>query len=538
MTLARWLVVAATAAVLATLAAVLFFAHPRESVYVLVGDDAGYYFTIARNWVLGYGPSFDRLQPTNGFNPLLTVLLAAVYRLLGGEPSVLACYRAGILVTFVAMLAGMAGYARLLRPFLDALPAGPASRALLGAAYLAFYACFLAPKSYYGMDAFLVLALGSWYLARVARVGLLAPGATAALLDGGLLGLVFLARVDSLPLVVAAYLWMLLAIARRAGRPRDLALRLVVTAVLVLPFLAISVVEFGTWVPVSARLKSAFPQLDLGRSLQTIRSSSLNLADQFAFLLAFLVAATLAVRWAWRLVWEGAASSSNGAGAHGEAVLATFTTYLLLRFGYMGLFSRMDVQGSYAILAHVYLVLVLVLGLGRVARAIERPDRIVVAAAGALVLLSGLLLAGKLSTMRAWREHMTPGGAGDETAFAAAIRRQVGPGDVLYGGAFGLLGYFTDRAWVNGDGVANSYDYQAALRDGRLAQYLRARRVSHVVQLCPPAAVAGDSLSSILVHSPLYDRGAAYEVRSDDVVLRWRTLRGGGAEVCVARYRE
>jgi len=41
----------------------------------IIGDDAFYYFTIARNIAAGNGITFDGLSPTNGFHPLYVVLL-------------------------------------------------------------------------------------------------------------------------------------------------------------------------------------------------------------------------------------------------------------------------------------------------------------------------------------------------------------------------------------------------------------------------------------------------------------------------------
>ena len=57
---------------------------------------------LSRNAVLGYGYSFDRLHPTNGFNPLTTWILIPAYQLLPRTLPLLACYRIGVLVGFMA----------------------------------------------------------------------------------------------------------------------------------------------------------------------------------------------------------------------------------------------------------------------------------------------------------------------------------------------------------------------------------------------------------------------------------------------------
>jgi hypothetical protein len=45
----------------------------------------------------------------------------------------------------------------------------------------------------------------------------------------------------------------------------------------------------------------------------------------------------------------------------------------------------------------------------------------------------------------------------------------------------GLLAFWSDRRWINLDGLVNDYEYQDVLRDGRLQQYLREHRVQYLL---------------------------------------------------------
>jgi hypothetical protein len=45
----------------------------------------------------------------------------------------------------------------------------------------------------------------------------------------------------------------------------------------------------------------------------------------------------------------------------------------------------------------------------------------------------------------------------------------------------GIVGYFSNRAVINGDGVINGWEYQRFLREGRLTEYLAAKRVDYVL---------------------------------------------------------
>jgi hypothetical protein len=383
------------------------------------------------------------------------------------------------------------------------------------------------------MDAPLVLALGCGYLVRVRRGGVLAPGWGAAAADGGLLALAFLARVDTLPLVAAAFVLMAVAARERHGRWTDLFLRACVFVALAAPYLVVGERRFGSWVPISARLKSAFPRLDPVQSLAAIRGTSLNPADQASFLVALVLALGVCVAWLPGLMAAPSTRRSGAARVGGrDGVLLLLAMYLVLRLGYMLLFSRYDVQGSYAILAHVFNVLVAL----RAVDAVGHPGgkalapRLRLLGASALLGLGLLLFSGKvLTTTDRWRRMVTGAGVDDAT-IGRAIATATGRHDVLYGGAFGIAGFFADRAWINGDGVINTLAYQEALRDRRLNDYLAARHVNRVVFVTDrrtgPYAVA--------VRSGLFGTSDTLRVTAGTEQARFPTLRAGGGEVVLA----
>jgi hypothetical protein len=193
--------------------------------------------------------------------------------------------------------------------------------------------------------------------------------------------------------------------------------------------------------------------------------TSLNPADQVVLLLSLAVA----------LAWIGAelrhgrrVGPSATEGAH-DAV-AVLALGLAARLAWLLMFSRLDVQGSYFILAHPFLALAALVFAWRAAAA-----RGITAMAVALTCASVALLAGKLvATLPSVRAISA--GDGDEWTIGRNVHDAVPEGSVIYGGAFGLIGYIADRAWINGDGVANDRAYQDAIADGTLARYLRGAR--------------------------------------------------------------
>ena len=524
---------AAGTIVLLAVSGLLLFAHPRWSIGSLVGDDAGYYLGVSRNAALGYGFSFDRLHPTNGFNPLMTLILVSAYHVLPRGLPLLSCYRIGALVGILAVVGGLWAFLRTVSLLVtrDGELDDP-SRFAMGAAF-AFYAFFIATKSYYAMDAFLVLCLGGLYLRRVARLGINAAGRAAAV-DGLLLGLVFLARVDSAVLLAASLgLGGLRVVVRREGLAA-LAIRAGVSALVVAPLFVWNISTFGTWMPISAGLKSAFPVLRLGDSVHAVLHTSLNVADLGGFALSYLVACVTVVGILRELV-----RGRGGPWLDPPRVgITLFTLYVLGRLSFMILFSRFDVQGGYAILAHTYLALMVLWAARRVSLYFTGPAgrRVMVLSVLVLALAGGVLLAGKCRTTWARWTLGERRGMVDDWTLGGEIRSRTAPDEVIYGGAFGLLGFFADRPWINGDGVANDFEYQQVLHRGALPDYLARNHVRYVSLLWPNGDPLPEGPIVLSVESQLYGGKATYRTSGRGVVLRASTYRDAAADVCLVRY--
>lgn len=72
--------------VLAGICAALVVLQPLETVIRHVKDDSFYYFQTARNIVAGYGSTFDRINPTNGYHPLWMLNVLPIYAALPNNP--------------------------------------------------------------------------------------------------------------------------------------------------------------------------------------------------------------------------------------------------------------------------------------------------------------------------------------------------------------------------------------------------------------------------------------------------------------------
>src|SRR5262249_48861652 len=153
-------------------------------------------------------------------------------------------------------------------------------------------------------------------------------------------------------------------------------------AAIVAPYLLWNRLRFGDWLPISARLKSAFPHWDPTASLHTVTHTSLNGADLAAVFLA-LAAALL-----WCATWPARRSSAGrGPGLPGALpAMHMWALSLAVRLVWLLLFSRLEVQGSYFVLAPPFLALAAILAARAVAGPVGARVAAVLVMAAAVVL--------------------------------------------------------------------------------------------------------------------------------------------------------
>ncbi len=202
-------------------------------------DDAWFYLQIGRNIALGNGSTFDGMTFTNGYHPLWMALVTALGVVTGGA-------KGAMLYGALALQIGMAAF------ILAVLPRVAREQ---GLAYPSFAAgavvlTQLTDKGWVseGMltGALHVAVLWAW--TRPASV-------RGDLRTGALLGLLFLARLDTVFFIVAVGLFTL-PDAKRALRLAAM------TAVVALPWLIWTYTQTGHLVPVSGSIKSVFPVPD------------------------------------------------------------------------------------------------------------------------------------------------------------------------------------------------------------------------------------------------------------------------------------
>lgn len=437
------------AAVALVLAVSIWLAQvPLRSFVTFFPDDAFFYIKTAAFTSQGLGTTFDGINVSNGYHPLYLGLLTALASVvsLEGHSGMRAVFWMDTLLTLGWFAAALA-VARVQRWSTWRTTAWLA--ALLP----------LAAVGDFGMEPNVLMPL-AWGFAVLAWRS---DGQPSRAIAAGVVGaFVCLARLDSILFIGGVSFGALVASGGpawfRRAELRRVAAGLVGPSVVALAAYALAnLLVYGRATSVSSWLKMGVQAENSALNMGLEGTVTKVLVGAVVALGLWALAHAVATR--DRAAWRGA-----GLGAWAVGYLAVLA--LFLRGGMELWYFPLPLS------AGVFLACELI---GRhVEGAGGRPARLVFAAAALIgVLAAGGMLRYQLS--RWWLYS-------DAVAIGQWIDTHLEPAAVLYQvDNSGVVGYFSRRAVINGDGLINSWDYQRELRAGRLVDYLRATSVSYLV---------------------------------------------------------
>jgi hypothetical protein len=439
-----------------------FAGQVAEQALRLLYDDASYYLVIARRAAAAEGPTFDGRHATSGYHPLWLLVLVL---LAGVTPGAQALVLGTLALQALLFAASSVVVLRLLRARAS-LPA-----AALGTLVWIQFACVYRQALSgleWGLHALLLLITAALWQRDFGAGPQPAVRACARL--GLVLALLFLARVDSLPL---AGLLLLALAARRAPLGRLLALALPV-ALAAGGYAAFNRATTGRVTPISAAVKAEWSQALLERD------------PTFA---AHGLAAAKLRQLAWpvgrqrRAFWLPLALGTLGAAAALpwlRASLAPHWPFIVFAWvQWLGLCWRL--HDGYAF-APWYFSVQPLLGALLVAGVAER-----VARTRWVALMSVALAAYVLADCRAWRAR-SPGEEPLVTV-ARAVRAHVPPGVRVGAWNAGHIALLSGRPVTNLDGLVNDWSFFERGRRDPCA-YLRAAGIAYVADAFPAGGVA------------------------------------------------
>lgn len=432
------------------LAAGLFL--PPATLARFFSDDSFFYLKIAQNLSLGKGSTFDGLNPTNGYHPLYLAwltLLAALTTLRPMQGMYMVWLSDGLL--FLIFLTQ-------LHRFLKENQFSAAGR------WAVLMLCVTALGLYdFGNEGRLLLPLAWWLVVRVQRQW--RTPAVPLWPLGVLSALVFLCRLDAVLLPLCLMVPLFLRQYRFAGtvsaRLRD---GLLLFGPLIAAALAFTISNqwlYSSPFTVSSYIKFGWPGAFATRWLWT---AGISLKARFFFC---LISAAVAEIWLRR--------RRTGAGHFSFlCVLSSLRVYVLLYLLILVFWGLGEIRFWYFILPLIFSFVVWGVWLDHWAQrrpVLTRP----LFTAMMIVLLLGLAAA-MVHKKISWS------GGRDVWALAQWIKTNLPPDTRIFQvDGSGVIGYFSERTVINGDGLVNSWDYQRALQQGRLRAFLRECKVDYLV---------------------------------------------------------
>jgi hypothetical protein len=248
-----------------------FFSH--QSWLIFVQDDLLYYLKVAQNLAQGHGSTFNGIVPTNGYQPLWFLVLAALSRFTENPTVILAFLAAS---DFLAAL----GTFLLARSLLRSTGVRPLAVFAL-AAWTTLYSLTL---FFYGMETTLTVPIMFAVLCLLRRVAWLQRSPLHTFLLGLLFSAMVLSRIDTLIFGALLLAGILLTPSLRPMKPRLLG-GLVAGMLPVAGYFLLNHVAFHTFMPVSGMAKEL--KFSRAPSLEPWRVFFHPLAGAYALLMVF-----------------------------------------------------------------------------------------------------------------------------------------------------------------------------------------------------------------------------------------------------------
>lgn len=427
----------------------------------LMPDDAFYYSVTARNFVeLGW-PTFDTLNPTNGFHPFYFLLVSGIAAVTSPDHYLNAIY----LLHFALLLVAFLKVARITR-------FAPLWALLVFIPIIASEHWLRSVSRNPGMESALAFAAAIYFFdafrstaeVRFTKAGLnVAFGAAATVL--------MLARLDTIilviPVAIAAAVWSGASVPVRR-LPAVWICLFAIPLVCCSAYLAINLATTGHLSPVSGAAKWAF------RMPWEVSLSSMTMQYALRGILTFLLPLLMAVIATYAGIGM-MRRENHGVGA--SLLLAGFGIglyYLYLRFGATNAFNWYlgAVTG-----VSTWILATLVSKIR--SPPLPRPAAIVLCALGLFFAVENFEHNTRVATIITNRVDDL-GRTHKLSDLGVFLAKNAEPGDVAATFDAGKIGYFSSVPVINLDGLANSYRYlEDVRRTGKFKEYFEEMGVSH-----------------------------------------------------------
>lgn len=435
--------------ILILISAVAAFFLPFQFLLNFAHDDSFFYIKTAHNLSKGLGSTFDGVNLTNGYHPLYFIVLVAVYSVTG--------FIAGITPEFIYRLTVLLHFIILIFTFLllDASlkfvlkdKFGKLNSALIFVLLSALV--FIRD---FGLESHLACLLSSAFLYIKAKE--YSNGENYLYDKSALIALLFMTRTDFLysviPLVVIADM---LTCKEKKKSAFVLILFLATIAII---YYSVNYFVFGHIETVSGSILNAFPRVLLIENINNLLIDPSKLYNQFARIVFVFVAVI-----SFAFYYGRNLKNKPGKGYF----------LVLLGFGFGSvLFSVLHLMFNFYGIREWYMTLPVFVSSACLA---------IIPGKRKKFLIPALLLSSALFLYVFWGSRLNNFKYVSGYEYSKALEKITNPDDLIYQVDFcGVTGFFSNRSIVNGDGLANSFEYSDLLKKGKIDEFLNNTNVKY-----------------------------------------------------------
>jgi len=425
-------------------------------------DDASYYLGIAENYSGGLGLTFDGINKTNGFQPLWQILLIPIFIFFRASPETM--LRIVLLFQLFLITASALIFFRILAFYFEKIII------LLSGSLFIVFVFF---QSVNGMETALMIFMISIILFIVIKMKIFSGrNIKKEIVWGMMLGLLMLIRLDTVFIVISIAGFNLYYILFVSKNSKEDFLRIsiiMIAAILTIsPYLLYNYISFGNFIPISVYLKYGFNEAPLSDTLREI----LRYRETYFALIAIIY-------FIWFLF--NSKRIKQNTDYFFCLSLAVLELGIMFSFVYLIFFLDWVIFYWYFIPYSLFISLVICIP----AQYILSFKKIIT---GKLLILSITFLIAFYWGYKIYIGYRTgydnPLGNWSVESYNAAQWSQANtePSDVFAMKDTGHFGFFSNRNVINLDGLVNNFDYQDILKNKKLNEYLKNKKVKYIVQ--------------------------------------------------------
>lgn len=426
-------------------------------------DDSYYYLVMARNILEGYGATFDKINPTNGYHPLWLIILTIIYWPFWPftpEFGQLLVFATGITI----VISGALLFLNLIRRF-----------KVLYHFEIPFLIVWITIVGFqhFGLETHMQVLLAGLFLSQAWKCwDDISPSQNIILGIAG--SLLVLARLDSMLLVLCILMVLLLHRVLYNKKVKfalwDLFFTLLPLFTLVGGYFLYNKINFGHWTTISSSLKMG----TFGPKFALWHDFTIGIWARFAVLFG-LSCMTLGI--AASHLRHGVYNFWGSRSAFVTAIAISVMSYCFLM-----LFLITDGLGSwYFTLPLVICLLMFVIELTNVSDRFKLVSQNLTrfsALISVIFLSLSILLA-----MRNWPSVSFY----DASEFKKKLATHINDKTIVFQvDRCGTMAWFNECRLINGDGVMSSWEYQTYISKRRVTDFLDIKKVEFIIDTYPP----------------------------------------------------